>query len=87
MNSSLSTVTSTFVGVLAGGLVTWAMARYYYRQAAKDLEKEAERFAQIIDRTFTNFEQSGWVSVSRGPDGKVVGLTPRLGLGARPPLP
>jgi hypothetical protein len=81
----MSTIVSTLVGVIAGSLVTWATARYYYRQAAKDLEKEADRFAAIIDKTFANFEQAGWVKAVRGSDGKVTGLTPRLGLGARPP--
>jgi hypothetical protein len=84
VSDAASTVLSTFVGALIGGAVTLATARYYYLQATKDLREEAARFQQILDGLFSSLEESGWVRLSRGTDGRIVGILPTLRLGARP---
>ena len=72
---------SALAGMLVGGLITWLTARYYYREATKDLKDEADRFARIVDETFTSFEQSGWCRVRRDGDGRPIAIIPRLTLG------
>jgi hypothetical protein len=85
VDAILGTFVSTFFGALVGALVTWVVARYYYRQAAKDLAEEAAKFRQILDGTVESFEQSGWVRLNRDVQGRITRMTPTLGLGVRPP--
>jgi len=80
----MSTVISTIVGVFTGSLVTWLTARHYYRQAARDLKEEADRFAKVIDETFLSLERSGWFRVTRDDSGRIIGVAPTLRLGSPP---
>lgn len=74
----VSTIVSTAIGVLVGGLITWVTAWYYYREATKDLKAEASRFSGIIEATFADLERSGWFRIRRDDAGRVISISPTL---------
>jgi hypothetical protein len=43
-----ATIISTFVGALAGGLVTYIVSSHYYAHAAEDLRREADQLARVV---------------------------------------
>jgi hypothetical protein len=44
-----STVVTTLVGLIVGGLITFFVARYYYVRASEDLLAESRRLRNIVN--------------------------------------
>ena len=48
---NMSTVLSTAVGVIAGGLITWLAAWYYAEKSAKDMQRLIDKAATELKGT------------------------------------
>ena len=75
----LTTVITTVLSVLAGGAITFYVSRRYYREASKDLVREAGRLREqnnLMLRALQEFSQTGDVEYNANPDtGEPEGLS------------
>jgi len=62
------------VGVVIGGLITWLVTQWYYRRAAKDLEKEAIELRRLINYMLLGIENMGWIKLNRDEQGNPCGF-------------
>jgi hypothetical protein len=46
-NSTWFTVASTLVSMAVGAIVTWRVARHYFREASKELQDETKRLHRL----------------------------------------
>jgi hypothetical protein len=70
----MGTIISAIAGVLVGGIVTWAVARYYYKKASEELQKEAHELRRLNELMLLGMEHAGWIELSRNNSGKIVGF-------------
>lgn len=78
-----STIVSTAVGVVAGGLITWFVAWKYYVKAGIELREEADRLASLTSAAMEGQERAGWATLRRDSAGRIVEYHPRLQLGKK----
>ena len=62
------------VGTLAGAVVTWFVARWYYERAGEDLLVRAERLQQAVNVLGRAMEEAGVARISRDEDGDMTGI-------------
>lgn len=55
-------------------MVTWAVARYYYKRAGDELRKEASELQRLIDMILTALEKQGYAKLNRDESGKIRGF-------------
>jgi hypothetical protein len=63
-----------FIGTLIGSLVTWWVARYYYKRAGDELRKEASELQRLIAMILTALEKKGYAKLNRDESGKIRGF-------------
>ncbi len=62
------------VGVVLGGLITWAVAHFYYKRAGDELRTEAAELRKLGSMTLTAMEYQGLTKLNRDSNGKIVGF-------------
>ena len=67
-------IVTTVIAVIIGGLVTFLVARWYYKKAAKELRAEAETLRQLNILLLRAMEEAGFAKFTRDKDGNPVGL-------------
>lgn len=84
----MDTVTSTIVGILVGGAITWIVSMIYYHKAGKDLAREAEKVRIAGDRLRQGIrviaralEAGKLAEVNWDPEGDPLGLVYRASVG------
>ena len=60
-------------GVVIGGLITWWVTQRYYKEAAKDLGKEAKELRRLINYMLLGMESMGWIKLNRDEHGTPCG--------------
>jgi len=64
----------TIASVVIGGVITWLAAYWYYRQAAKGLEREAAKLRNLMRIVLVVMEQHGWAKLNRDGSGNIIGF-------------
>lgn len=84
----MDTVTSTIVGILVGGIITWLVSMIYYHKAGEDLVREAEKLRESGERLRQGIrviaralEAGKLAEVNWGPEGDPLGLVYRASAG------
>lgn len=67
-----STVVSTTVSVLLGGLITWYVSRKYYVDASKDLTEKVGELYSLTIIAIEALENAGVIVVERGAHGNPI---------------
>jgi Tfp pilus assembly protein PilW len=62
------------LSTLFGGLVTWWVARRYYKKAGDERRAEAQELRRFPNLILRALENAGWVQVNRDGNGKPLGL-------------
>lgn len=62
------------IGVILGGLITWAAAWYYYQQASKELLKESTELHRLNKLMLLSMEHAGWVNLTKDNQGNILGF-------------
>ena len=62
------------IGAMIGGVVTWAVARYYYVQASKELRSESDHLVTVTSLIHQGLEEAGLAKFTRDHDGNIVGM-------------
>lgn len=62
-------------GVIIGGVITW----WFYARAAKDLQREASELRRLIVIMLLGMEKQGWIELTRGPHGEILGFRQKVG--------
>lgn len=76
----MGTFLSTMVGVLVGGIVTWAVAKCYYKKASEELQKEAHELRRLNELMLLGMEHAGWIELNRDNSGKILGFRQVIGV-------
>lgn len=66
-------ILTNVASVLIGGLITWWVAKRYYKKASMDLEKEAKELRHLINYMLLGMEEMGWVKLNRDAQGNIKG--------------
>jgi len=75
----IPTLIGTIVGVLAGGLITWAVSNHYYKKGGDLLLKETGRLDKLTTMMLTGMEKMHWVDLEIDKKGEIVGFKPLIG--------
>ncbi len=67
MSAFVSTLASTLVGVLAGGVITWICARVYYERSSQELKQEARRLRSHLKILLFGLHDAGVIDLSWDP--------------------
>lgn len=67
-------MTELLLGIVVGGLVTWAVAHVYYKRAGDELRTEAAELRKLISMVLTAMEHQGLAKLSRDSTGRIVGF-------------
>lgn len=62
------------LSLVVGALVTWWVARHYYKKATEDLIKEAAELRRLNSLMLRGMEQAGWITLNRDSTGKILGF-------------
>lgn len=65
---------STVLSLFIGGVITWLVARHYYKKAGDELREEARRLREQTQLILTALEQAGLVELQRDVDNMIVGF-------------
>jgi hypothetical protein len=65
---------TTIVGVVVGALVTWLVAYVHYRQAAAELQQEAQKLRNLMRIMLVAMERQGWAKLNRDGSGNIIGF-------------
>ena len=63
------------VPTLVGGLITWAVAKWYYARAAADLLDESVELRRKVDLVLLGLSNAGILHLKRNLAGEIVGLS------------
>jgi len=63
----------TFLGVLAGGIITFLVAWHYYQRAARELRDEAKKLRHLTTLGLRVNEREGKADYKRDESGEIVG--------------
>jgi hypothetical protein len=75
------TITTTIFSVFIGALVTWFVARIYYKRASEELTKEASDLRKLNVLILRALENAGLVELNRDENGNPTGLVIKLKVG------
>lgn len=77
----ISSMLASLLGVIAGGIITWGAAWWYYKEAGKQLKKVADRLDEVAKRLQAYLtvlivadERAGLVKATRDAKGEVTGF-------------
>lgn len=65
---------STVLGIFIGGIITWLVAWYYYREAGQELKNEAAELRRLNALMLHGMEYAGWIKLSRDNSGQILGF-------------
>lgn len=66
-----NSVVFNLVGVVAGGVITWFVARYYFIRASRELKEEATKLRRLNKLVLRGLENAGLVKCKRDEEGNV----------------
>jgi hypothetical protein len=84
-----ATIISTFVGVLAGGLIPYLVSSHYYEHASEDLRRESEKlrgYSLITLRVLQAFSGGHGFTIRYDEQGEPVGVDYRVTLADQIPV-
>ena len=70
------------LALIAGGLITWLVAHYYYKRAGDELTLEAARLRHLNMLILRALEERGLAKLARDSAGEITGLHFELKAGA-----
>lgn len=70
----MPTLISTAIGILLGALVTWVVARLYYKKASEELHHEARELRRLNNLMLQGMEYAGWIELTRDNSGNILGF-------------
>jgi hypothetical protein len=74
VNKDLLQAVTTTLSVLIGGLITWAVSRYYYLRAARELQLEVDELRRLSNLMVQGLEGTGLVEWTRDSSGRPVSM-------------
>jgi len=75
----MGTIVSTVVGVLAGAIITWFFAWYYYKRAGEELNETSREIVRLTTLVLRGLEEGRLVRLTRDSSGRIAGLVLSLG--------
>jgi hypothetical protein len=62
------------IGIVVGGVITFLVARYYYKKASEELSKEANELRRLNNLMLHGMEYAGWIELQRDKEGNITGF-------------
>lgn len=68
----------TIANILVGALITWFLARYYFKKAGNELKEEADKLRKLNILMLRALEEAGLAKFNRNENNEIIGLVINL---------
>ena len=75
----LGAIIGAIMGTIMGGLITWIVARFYYKKASKDLISESAELRELNRLMLLGMEHAGLIKLTKDNKNNILGFEQIIG--------